>query len=256
MEISALAKKPPAASSTRCAACPLRSLSTFRAFTPKELAFVQSLKSGELILAQAATVLEEGESSPNLYTVLSGWAFRYKSLPDGRRQILNFALPGDFLGLQSTVFKEMDHSVETLTPVVLCVFPRQRMWELYEQHAGLAFDLTWIASREERLLDEQLLSIGRRSAIERISSLMIHLYYRALGSGAATTRSGVRLPLTQQHLSDALGLSLVHTNKTIRRLTQEQLILWKDGQFNILDEQRLRSLAKYDAHEPAKRPLI
>jgi CRP-like cAMP-binding protein len=251
-----LVKKSSVRSSTKCATCPLRSLTTFRAFTPNELKFVQSLKSGELALSPGATVLREGESSPNLYTVLSGWAFRYKMLPDGRRQILNFALPGDFLGLQTTVFKEMDHSVETLTPVVLCTFPRQRMWELYEQHAGLAFDLTWIASREERLLDEQLLSIGRRSAIERISSLMIHLYYRALGSGAATSRSSLRLPLTQQHLSDALGLSLVHTNKTIRKLTNAELIVWKDGQFKILDEKRLRILANYDAVEPARRPLI
>ena len=242
---------------TPCARCPLRELAAFRKFTSEELKFVATLKSGELRVEPGATILTEGQSSPNLFTILNGWAFRYKSLPDGRRQILNFALPGDFIGLQTAVFKEMDHSVEALTPMVLCTFPRQKMWTLYEGHAGLAFDLTWIASREERLLDEQLLSVGRRSAMERIAYVLVHLSNRATSLNLTSQNGqGIPLPFTQQHLADALGLSLVHTNKTIRRLYDRGLMVWSNGYLKIVDEESLRNIAGYESREMNARPII
>ena len=241
---------------TPCSACPLRKLAAFRNFTHEELIFVSTLKAGELRVEPGTAILVEGDSSASLYTVLSGWAFRYKTLEDGRRQILNFALPGDFLGLQAAVFKEMDHSVEALTPMVLCVFPRQKMWKIYEGYAGLAFDLTWIASREERLLDEQLLSVGRRSAMERIAYVLVHIYDRATSLKLPSSGQRLQLPFTQQHLADTLGLSLVHTNKTIRRLTDRGLMSWKNGEFTMIDEDGLRRIAGYNARELTGRPMI
>lgn len=239
-----------------CVDCPLRQMAPFRALTVQELEFVSTLKSGEFVADPGMSILLEGQSSPHLYTVLSGWAFRYKTLPDGRRQILNFALPGDFLGLQGAIFNEMDHSVEALSPMVLCVFSRQKIWQLYTDHPGLAFDLTWLGSREERIIDEVLLSVGRRSAIERISQMLVMLFDRARRLKMSSTARELKMPITQQHLADALGLSIVHTNKTIRRLTNMGLILWKDGVFKILDETRLRELARFDTRDDAKRPII
>ena len=246
----------PKPATTPCIDCPLRRLSVFRKFTPEELKFVESLKSGELVADPGTPILAEGQNSPHLYTVLSGWAFRYKTLPDGRRQVLNFALPGDFLGLQSAIFKEMDHSVEALTRITLCIFPRQKLRSIFEGHADLAFDLTWIASREERLLDEQLLSVGRRSAIERLAYLFVHIVNRATGLNLVCPKRGVHLPFTQQHLADTLGLSLVHTNKTIRRLSDHGLLAWKNGYFKVLDEDALRRIAGYATNEQGQRPFI
>lgn len=239
-----------------CADCPLRKMPPFRALTQEELTFVSTLKAGELAAEPGMSILLEGQSSPHLYTVLSGWAFRYKSLPDGRRQILNFALPGDFLGLQTAMFNEMDHSVEALSPMVLCVFPRQKIWKLYADHPGLAFDLTWLGSREERLIDEALLSVGRRNAIERISQMLVMLFERARHLKMTASSRELKLPITQQHLADALGLSIVHTNKTIRRLTNMGLMSWKDGVFKILDEERLREVARFETRDNIKRPII
>jgi hypothetical protein len=109
----------------------------------------------------------EGAPADSLMTVLSGWGFRYKSLPDGRRQILNFVMPGDLLGLQSTLLREIHHSAEALTEVRLCLFQRERLWLLYHEHPSLALDVTWLAARQELMLDENLTSVGRRSARER-----------------------------------------------------------------------------------------
>ena len=156
-----------------CERCPLRNHATFRGFSPEELAFVSAFKSGELNAEAGTTLLLEGTNSAHLYTLLSGWVFRYKALPDGRRQILNFALPGDFLGLQASVTDVMQHSVEALTDSVLCIFERDKLWSLYTQFPSLAFDLTWLAAREEQMLDEHLLSVGRRHAVERVAFVLL-----------------------------------------------------------------------------------
>ena len=148
--------------------------------------------------------------------MLNGWAFRYKMLDDGRRQILNYALPADMVGLQGALMREMEHSVEALTPLALCVFPRAKLWDLYSRFPSLAFDITWMAAREERLIDEYLVNLGRRTAVERTAFLLLHLFVRAEDSGL-TKDGAIQVSFTQQHLADTLGMSLVHTNKTLKR---------------------------------------
>jgi CRP-like cAMP-binding protein len=238
-----------------CEKCPLRAEKALRDFAPEEIKFVDSFKSGELTAAAGTALLLEGTNSAHLYTVLSGWAIRYKMLPDGRRQILNFVLPADFLGLQGSVLGEMQHSVEALTDMVLCVFPRERLWELYRNHPSLAFDLTWIASREEQFLGEYLLGVGRRMALERVAFVLLHLFVRAEQVGL-TTRDKVQFPFTQQHLADALGMSLVHTNKTLRRLTASKAVRWKNRTFEILDRDALTAMAGYQMSDRQPRPFI
>jgi CRP-like cAMP-binding protein len=173
----------------------LRKLPVFRPFAKDELDFVSRFKTGELSVSRGATVLVEGSHSAHLYTALSGWGFRYKLLPDGRRQILNYVMPGDLIGLQGSLMDEMSHSVEALSPMLLCVFERDQLHELYRRHPGLAFDITWLASREEQMLDENLLSVGRRTALERAAYLIAFIAGRA----AAVDLGGanrLELPIT------------------------------------------------------------
>ncbi|QPC90545.1 Crp/Fnr family transcriptional regulator [Mesorhizobium sp. INR15] len=238
-----------------CESCPLRPLQVFRDFEKQELTFISKFKKGELAVDKGATVLVEGSHSAHLYTVLSGWAFRYKLLPDGRRQILNYLMPGDLIGLQGSVMGEMQHSVEALSPMLLCVFEREYLHDLYRNHPGLAYDITWIASREERMLDENLLSLGRRSAIERAAYLIAFIGSRAKVVGLNGKQS-VQIPITQQHLADTLGLSLVHTNKTIRKLMDRKLIMWRDGGCEVVDNDELKRLAGWEGLSEGRRPLI
>ncbi|MBZ9796348.1 Crp/Fnr family transcriptional regulator [Mesorhizobium sp. ES1-4] len=238
-----------------CEQCPLRPLPAFREFEKQELAFISKFKKGELAVDKGATVLVEGSHSAHLYTVLSGWAFRYKLLQDGRRQILNYLMPGDLIGLQGSVMGEMQHSVEAMSPMLLCVFERDNLHELYRNHPGLAYDITWIASREERMLDENLLSLGRRSAIERAAYLIAFIASRAKVVGLNGKQS-IQIPITQQHIADTLGLSLVHTNKTIRKLMDRRLIVWRDGGCGVIDIEGLKQLAGWEGLGESRRPLI
>lgn len=199
--------------------------------------------------------MREGACNGELYTVLSGWAFRYRTLSDGRRQIFNFLLPGDFIGLQDQLGQASPHGVEALTQVQACVFPLKRLWDLYSQHPSLGFDVTWLCAHEELIVDENLLTVGRRSAYERIAMLLVHLYKRADSIGLGGPE-GVPFPLTQQHIADALGLSLVHVNKTMKRLQAVGLYSLRGGRLVLTKPAAMERLADYFALPLRGRPLI
>lgn len=243
------------AKQTACADCPLRPLSAFREFRPDELEFVSGFKRGELHVDKSSTIVQEGSHSAHLFSVLWGWAFRYKLLPDGRRQILNYLLPGDLVGLQSSLIGEMQHSVEALTPMTLCMFERDRLMDLYRKQPELGFDVTWIASREEQMLDENLLSIGRRSAVERAAYLIAFLHARAVRTESVRPRRSI-LPITQQHIADTLGLSLVHTNRTLRKIAERKLASWGDRGCEVLDVDGLMKIAHWEGLPDKRRPFI
>lgn len=255
-----MSAKPDTSAPTRtrkiaCEDCPLRLSGKFRDFAEHELSFVSSFKRGELTAEAGATIFVEGSHSPHLYTLISGWGFRYKMLEDGRRQILNYVLPGDLVGLQGTLLGEMEHSIECLSDVVLCMFERDRLGDLYKSNPTLAFDITWIAAREEQMLDEHLLSVGQRSALARAAYLLAFLHDRAKTVGLFGDTPEIA-PLTQQHVADTLGLSLVHTNKTLRKLQDQKTIIWKDAGFRITDIATLREIAGWEGLPEGQRPFI
>ena len=164
-------------------------------------------------------------------------------------------LPGDFVGLQDEFADGQTHGVEALTEVSLCVFARDRLWELFHAEPKLGYDITWLAAREEKMIDDNLVTTGRRSAVERVAMLLMHLYRRAERVGMV--RDGwVEFPLNQQHIADALGLSLVHTNKTLRRLSQMGLYKLDDRWLRILEPRALEALGDYFERPLRPTPLI
>lgn len=240
-----------------CARCPLRRLDCFDAYANDRIDFIQSLKIGELHVDTDAEIIPEGAHGGHLYTLLSGWAFRFKTLSDGRRQILNFLLPGDFIGLQQKMSADATHGVRALSEVRLCVFPRDSLWEIHRTYPDLAYDVTWLAAHEEALVDETLLSVGRRNAAERIALLLLLLHQRASSLQLGDDSGAVPFPITQQHIADALGLSLVHTNKTLRRLEATGLHRIRGGRLSLPNPAALASLADhYGRTATITRPLI
>lgn len=239
----------------KCGSCPLRALKTFRAFTAEELAFVEQFKVGETKLGAGATLLLEGETSPYLFTVLSGWLMKYKMLPDGRRQIINYAMSGDLLGLQSAVFDKTQHSIEALDDVQLCVFPKDRFWTIFERHPGLAFDVVWLAAQEKSILADFLVSAGQRTASERMAFLLLVLFQRARAVGLVHDNV-LKIPLKQEHFADTIGFSLVHTNKRLARLKGSGAFDWRGDVFRMLDEGALLDLAGKPSLISGPRPFI
>ncbi|APG47369.1 Crp/Fnr family transcriptional regulator [Phaeobacter porticola] len=240
---------------TDCQNCPLRNREIFNAMTAEELTFTQGFKTGELVVDPGTTILLEGSNSPQIYTVLKGMGTRYTTLENGRRQVINFVFPGDFIGLQASLMGEMKHSVDATTSMTLCVFRRSETFRLFEQNPARAYDLTWISAVEEHFLGETIASLGQRDASQRIAWALVRIYLRLRAVGLEVGNT-VPLAYRQQDLADALGLSLVHTNKRLKALRDAGLSEWQNGVLTIMDLKALADLALVDIEKPEHRPLI
>lgn len=241
-----------------CSDCPLRLLPCFQPVQPQELRLIDELKQAELAFEAGATLIAEQADNAPLYTLLEGWAFRAKHLGDGRRQILGVLLPGDFIGLQQRMSERNLHAVVALTAVRVCSFPRDTIRRVHERLPSLAMDLTWIAARGESVVDDHLLSVGRRSARERIAALLLVLWLRAAQLQLRRPDGSLAFPLTQRHLADLLGLSLVHTNRHLRSLVKAGLVaVPAEGLLRVDDERALAAAGhlRWPVVVP-QRPLI
>ncbi len=240
---------------TQCQNCPLHRKDLFVTMSREELDYMQKFKVGELTVDPGTPLLMEGSNAPQMFTALSGMGIREKNLENGERQVISFVFPGDFIGLQAGVLGEMGHSVEARTHMRLCVFDRSEFWSFFRSHPSRAFDITWLAAVEEHFLGETLATLGQRTAIQAISWALIRVFQRGRALGMVT-HNQMAFPFTQRDLADALGLSLVHTNKTLAKLKERQLAAWHDGILQINDLERLAVIGITSTDMPQKRPLM
>lgn len=240
---------------TKCKYCPLRRKPLFVQMTASEIAEVQRFKVGELMVEPGAPILMEGSNSPQLFTALHGMGLRYRFLPNGERQVINFIFPGDFLGLQAGLMGEMGHSIEATTRMTLCVFDRSGLWSFLKGDPERGFELAWLAAVEEHFLGRALTTVGQRTALQAIAWTIVNLYQRAAASGLGN-EGAMRFPYRQKDLADALGLSLVHTNKTIAVLKSRQLIGWNEDAIQIHDLAALAEVGLTGLDPPKRRPIM
>jgi CRP-like cAMP-binding protein len=189
-------------------------------------------------------VIREGERPDHIHLMVEGWAARYKLLPDGTRQITAFLIPGDFCDLHVTILGEMDHSIITLTRAKVAYIPRSKMDSLTER-PGLVKAFWWATLVDEAVLRAWIVNVGRRDAFEAIGHLMCELYVRMKLIGL-TDDHCFELPLTQEELGDALGLTPVHVNRVLQRMRTDELISFKGGLLTILDYRRLESASGFN----------
>jgi CRP/FNR family transcriptional regulator, anaerobic regulatory protein len=238
-----------------CENCPLQAAPGLRALTPNQLEFMGDFKQGELHVAKGAQMLAQGIVSPHLYSILRGVLIRFKALEDGRRQIVNYLFPGDMVGLQSAMEDPMQHGVEALTEARVCIFQRERFLDLFATHPRLGFDVAWLAARQEVSLDEHLTSVGRRTARERIVYLALFLFLRGRQTGMAD-KNFFEIPISQAQIADTVGLSVVHTNKSLQALRRSNVIEWTADRIGIHDLDAAIQYAKYELPMESVRPFI
>jgi CRP-like cAMP-binding protein len=187
----------------------------------------------------------EGDRPQALHVILDGLACRYKLLPDGRRQILAFLVPGDPCDCDVFLLPHIDHSVATLAPSLVASISRQDIETAMTERPRLAQAFRLAMLQDVAVLREWLVNVGRRNAYERMAHLLWELYLRhAMVDKVA--HHGFRLPLTQSDLADALGLSTVYVNKTITRLRSLSIIETDRRQIRVLQPDQLRAIAGFD----------
>ena len=187
----------------------------------------------------------EGDVPGPVFVILSGWACRYKILPGGSRQIISFLMPGDFCDMHVAVLAEMDHSIATLTEAQVVTIPRDRMEALVEVRPDLAKAFWWTQLVDEGVLRATIVSMGRRSSLERVAHLLCELCFRMRNIGIATGKSIV-MPFTQIVLADAVGMTPVHVNRLIRKLRALGALDVGTGTLIIADIGRLAEIAGFD----------
>lgn len=233
-----------------------RKLGAFVALSATELGVLDRLHQRRRTFPAGRDFVQQGQSDSAAYILASGWVCSYKILPNGLRQIVDFQIPGDFLGLRSVLLHTSDHCIEPVTDVEASEVLATELLDAFTQTPRLAAAVLWAASRDEAMVVEHLIDIGRRGAVERVGHFLLELGARLHLVGLGS-KSGYACPLTQYHLADALGLSAVHVNRVLRQLREDGMLTFRDGQVSFDDLDRLTALAEFDpTYLDQDRPLL
>ena len=210
----------------------------------RELALLEGLGQGQRSVGAGSQLLDPREMYSTAFLINDGWALRYRPFPDGRRQIINFLLPGDAFGLGAIVLSRPDHHISAITPVSVSPIAPEALLGMMREHPRLGAAFLWSAAQEEAVLREHIASIGRRTAYERVAHLLLELMARLELVDQVENRQ-YHLPLSQPLLADALGLSVVHVNRTLRKLQNDGLVSISARRMTILDYDALKRVADF-----------
>jgi len=223
----------------------VQKLAGFTDLTPEEVAALEKATARPRDMAVRQDLIREGDRPGPVFVMLDGWAFRYKILPNGSRQIMAFLMPGDCCDLHVGMLAEMDHSIKTVTPARVATISRDEMDRLMYDYRGIARAMYIAQLTDEGTLRAWIVSMGRRSSIERVAHLMCELYIRAQGIGL-TDGAEFALPLSQIVLADALGMTPVHINRVLKELRLAGAMLLRRGSLLIMDPLKLTRIAGFD----------
>ncbi|HKQ13906.1 MAG TPA: Crp/Fnr family transcriptional regulator [Steroidobacteraceae bacterium] len=202
------------------------------------------------------TLIVEGEGAAHVGLLLSGFAYAARMLPDGRRQIVSYLIPGDLCDPRLLLLPTAAHTVSTLTAANIALFSCETLLDLVERHPRLGRALCWLALQEELVAREWLVNIGQRTALERLAHLLCEVFTR-MQAVQLTDGGRCELPLTQVELADTLALSTVHINRTLQELRRQHLVSLSGGMLEIHDLPALKSVAMFSGdylHPVRERP--
>lgn len=222
-----------------------RKLRAFVALSNTELAVLDDLHRRRRTFIAGRDMVLQGQSDQSAYILASGWACSYKLQASGSRQIVDFQIPGDFLGLRSILFRTADHTIEPVTNVEASEVHAQDLLDAFSQTPKLATAVLWAASRDEAMVVEHLVNVGRRNARERTAHFLLELGARLKLVGLATNE-GYDCPLSQYMLADALGLTAVHINRVLRELREDGLLTFQKGHVAFDDFNGLVASVDFD----------
>ncbi|WP_404712104.1 Crp/Fnr family transcriptional regulator [Sphingomonas sp. MMS24-J13] len=219
--------------------------------TADEHTALDGLLAGERSYRKGTIIRAERASSGEMFVVRRGWLFCSMLLEDGRRQIIRFHLRGDLLGGDSLAFAEAPDAIVALTDCEVQLIDKARLGRLFAEQPRLAALLFAMLQVDRVLLTDRLTSLGRSSAKGRVAALLLWIANRAkMADPAAGDR--IPVPMTQEEIGDATGLTAVHVNRTMRALVEQGLIARSSGAIRILDTARLSRVAN---HVPRKERL-
>jgi len=224
----------------------IRKLEQFTALSSEDKQALERIAALKVLqLNPREDIIREGDRPKHVNLILEGWAYRYKMLEDGRRQITAFLIPGDMCDLRMFILKEMDHSIGAVTPLRVAQIPSDAILDLTDNHPRISRALWWNSLVEEAVQREWTTNVGQREALERLAHLFCELFIRLNGVGLASSAS-CDLPPTQEQMADATGLSAVHVNRTLQEMREQGLITLTGRTLTIPDLEALKAAALFN----------
>jgi len=232
-----------AAAPVSCEYCPVGQHAVYAPALAATPDAITTRRHVQTVLAARRTIFSEGEIPKRVYTLFSGWAYRYRTLSDGGRQILSFFVPGDFLTLQSMKPGPLPYTVKALTEVALCGFERETFFAFLLRSDELRESLCRDVLAQYDEAERTLVDIGRRPALARVARFLLSMEERLRARGLVQD-GGFELPIPQGLIADALGLTTVHVNRTLASIRDSGAIEFGRNRMRIRDFDELRDLAE------------
>lgn len=231
-----------------------RKLDAFAPLAEDEMPVLRDLVTGTRMVRRREDLIIEGRNYKTLFLISEGILMRYRVLRDGRRQIINLAVPGDLAGIPGCLFETALYSVRAVTDAQVDVIPLNKLVRLSDTQPRLAAKILWSFACETAIYVEHLILVGRRTALERVAHFLLELLTRLQLIGLADDCS-YRIRLSQEVIGDALGLSLPYVNRVLRRLADDGLVTIREHRFTINDVEALAALADFEQNYLRPMPL-
>jgi len=241
------------AAPTRCAECPIRAKALFQVVADDYLHDAESRRTAQYALPARSHLYQENQPATMAYTLFEGWLLLYRTHSDGSRQGLRIALPGDFVGYAPLEDTGYSHGALAVTPVTACGFRQHDLHAMIDSHPDIARQINAIQSHYLASCESNVLGLGRKSAEQRIAHAVadIHQRLQQRGEVEAGGSAAMPFPLTQEMLGELTGLTPVHTNRVLRKLRTEGVMLCERQRIEIFDLPRLLEIAEY--RSPSRR---
>lgn len=225
--------------------CIIRHFEHYTGLSPEDCELLDSLEKEPRHFPKNSVIWQQGTQSDHFYTVRRGWACSYRNMEDGSRQVIDIYVPGDIIGLREFAFRRRVANLLVVTDAELCPFPKYRLTDVFATSKLLCNMFFLIAARDQAILVERLINLGRRTAREKVAHFLLEMGHR-LDKACVDILDCNHLPLTQVLMADALGLSTVHVNRTLGDLKQEGLVALRPDGISMLDREGLKDVAGFD----------
>ena len=220
----------------------MRGLSTQGALSQEDKALLLGLELSPRYMSASEVLWQESEDADLFCVVKEGWAYSYRNLKNGSKQILKFYLPDDIIGIRDFGFTRRLASAAMINKGVICPFSYQQLFELFGR-SSLAAGIVATATRQQAQLSERLIYLGKYSAHEQLAHFLYEIYLR-LKRIKAVRDNSFFMPLTQELISDALGMSPVHVSRTFSMLRDEGLVIRNRQHVKLPDPEALARLVE------------
>lgn len=219
-----------------------------RPHVPRALRVASHYKSADLKVSAGCDLFRLGERGEAIYSLVDGWVALYKLMEDGSKQILQFALPGTILAFVPARGALMNYSAQALTDAVVSIVPHKNLGRLARECPEVGMQLAGMISLDRSLAYDQLSSVGRRPARERVAHLLLELFMRSRMRWPGHRSEEMHLPLTQENIADATGLTGVHVNRVLRDLRKQGILEFHYRRLRIVNPDMLIDVAGIDPH--------